>query len=395
MHHEKMHRASRLVSQAWIVGWIALRAGEAWAGGVPMSTIAPPNQLDVVVIAPPGTPAGSQLYLTGDSPELCSWNPKCIPLKKIGIATYHATVDLDGAARDVEFKITRGSWEQEAADGRSRPVANFKVQVPCAEPTILSLHHWSDLPPLGVTGQVELYRDFYSPELGNSRTLSVRLPRDYGLHPDQRYPVIYMHDGQNVFDPARSTLGVDWGIDETLPLTGIPDPIVVAIDSNDQDRTAEYTWSRKGALYSKFVTDTVKPFIDRNYRTRSDRDHTFIMGSSFGAMISFSMLWKRPDVFSAAAGLSFPTQGPDQSHEAFKIIAETPPPTLPVRFYMDHGTGGLDGSYAAPANEFAGKLRALGWSEPSFQFTVYPYQQHSEADWAARAAIPLRFLLGG
>ncbi len=144
--------------------------------------------------------------------------------------------------------------------------------------------------------------------LARERTIRVYLPPSYG-HGHRRYPVLYMHDAQNLFDDATSFIG-EWGVDETMDMLartqGI-EVIVVGIDNGQDKRINELSpWpnprfgAAEGEQYMDFVVGTVKPYIDRTYRTRRDRRHTGIMGSSIGALISHYALFKYPEVFSKA-----------------------------------------------------------------------------------------------
>ena len=148
------------------------------------------------------------------------------------------------------------------------------------------------------------------PGLGRERTLRLYLPPSYESAPDKRYPVIYMHDGQNLFDDATSYAG-EWGVDETMDAfarTRGFEAIVVGIDNGGDERLRElspWTNARYGAAqgeqYMAFVVDVVKPFVDTHYRTRPDREDTAIAGSSMGGLISHYALLRYPQVFGKAA----------------------------------------------------------------------------------------------
>ena len=148
------------------------------------------------------------------------------------------------------------------------------------------------------------------PGLGRERTLRLYLPPSYESSPERRYPVIYMHDAQNLFDDATSFAG-EWGIDETLDefaRTRGFEAIVVGIDNGGQERIHELSpWTNpkygpaQGEQYMAFVVDTVKPFIDTRYRTLPDRANTAIAGSSMGGLISHYALLRYPQVFGKAA----------------------------------------------------------------------------------------------
>lgn len=146
---------------------------------------------------------------------------------------------------------------------------------------------------------------FAMPELGRARRVWIYLPPDYATS-DKRYPVLYMHDGQNVFDNATSYAG-EWGVDESLDslfAAGDPGAIVVAVDNGQQLRMNEYSpWTHprhgggEGDRYADFLANTLKPYIDRTYRTRPGPESTGIMGSSMGGLISLTAALRHPEVF--------------------------------------------------------------------------------------------------
>ncbi|MDD5209105.1 MAG: alpha/beta hydrolase-fold protein [Elusimicrobiales bacterium] len=164
-------------------------------------------------------------------------------------------------------------------------------------------------------GIMKFHRGFPSRVLKNKRTLLVCLPFTYSADKNRRYPVIYMHDGQNVFDSSTSYSGVEWGAYETAAALVKEDPpleaIIVGIYNKGEERISEYAPDRdavrgggKGREYSEFLVKEVKPFIDASYRTLGDREHTAVAGSSLGGLISLFLILEYPEVFSKAGVLS-------------------------------------------------------------------------------------------
>lgn len=162
---------------------------------------------------------------------------------------------------------------------------------------------------------MKFHRGFYSRILKNRRTLLVCLPFTYAADKARRYPVIYMHDGQNVFDSATSFSGVEWGAYETAAALAEEVPpleaIIVGIYNKGEERISEYAPDRdavrgggKGREYSEFIVKEVKPFIDAAYRTLSGREDTAVAGSSLGGLISLFLILEYPEVFSKAGVLS-------------------------------------------------------------------------------------------
>ena len=157
---------------------------------------------------------------------------------------------------------------------------------------------------------------FFMPQLGRHRRVWLYLPTDYARQPRRRYPVLYLHDGQNVFDAATAYAG-EWGVDETLNRLRASgqDPtgcIVVAVDNGGRYRGDEYIpWANprlkiggQGAAYVDFLTFTLKPYIDQHYRTRPDAAHTGIAGSSLGGLISVYAALRYPAVFGCVGAFS-------------------------------------------------------------------------------------------
>lgn len=352
-------------------------------------------QVNFKINAPFNTPEHSDLFLTGNIPELCHWSPDCIKLANMGNGLFSAQVLVSDEVEEFEFKITRGSWHAEAADWLAAPYKNYKTTKEefANKELILEIVNWTDLEALGIKGNVDIIQDFYSPELDNSRTLEIWLPKKYYRDHSKKFRVLYMHDGEQVFNPATATHNVDWAIDDILwsweDKKFLDDVIVVAIHS--QNRSNEYSWYRLGHKYADFVVNTVKPFIDKNYRTETKRESTYTMGSSFGAYISFAMLWKYPETFSKAAALSLPAWISD--YGIFQIVNSSKTPTQELSFYMDHGTIGFDSSYGVSAKKFYNLLKARGLNKRNLHYQVFPYGNHKEADWARRVQVPLKFLL--
>lgn len=151
-----------------------------------------------------------------------------------------------------------------------------------------------------------LKHPFTIADLNRERTVRLYLPPEYADE-DKRYPVIYMHDGQNLFDDATSYAG-EWGVDETLNRLYRDEGlslIVVGIDNGHEKRMSELTYWKndgidgvEGEQYMNFVVNQVKPYIDKNYRTLAGAEHTAVMGSSMGGLISHYAAFRYPDIFS-------------------------------------------------------------------------------------------------
>jgi predicted alpha/beta superfamily hydrolase len=349
----------------------------------------------IIVTAPWDTPTDEGIFITGNTAELCQWKPRCLQLTEVYPHVFAADIPVSNTDQGFYFKITRGSWEVEATDGIGRPPQNSFWDPSYAE-LVFNVTEWRDRVTTQVSGSVQLVPAFYSPQLNNTRNLRIWLPPSYAQNKNKRYPVLYMHDGQNLFDPATSSSGrADWNIDRTmlqlLSLNLVPEVIVVGMDCTSR-RFDEYDWMIQGRQYADFVIDTVKPWIDSHYRTLSDREHSYLMGSSMGAIISYSILWYRSDVFSRAGSPSLPTWA---NHDTmFRTVAGSEKPKLPFKILMSHGTFNGDANYAPGAQAFYKMMREqFGVTEDELTYVVYPYADHFEADWARQMPDFLRFLL--
>jgi len=267
------------------------------------------------------------------------------------------------------------------------------------------------------TGILERYENFASNYI-EPRHVDVWCPPGYTAHPDQRYPVIYMGDGQNLFDPSLSYIGVDWGVDEAIARLlqegTIRAPIVVGVwntfkrwreympqkayDKN-LSSVAQAQFNAKAGgrptsdYYLRFLVEELKPLIDENYRTLPGRDDTFIMGSSMGALLALYAVVSYPEIFSGAACLSTHWLAGEDGMVA--AMSSMLPAVGTHRFYFDYGTLGLDAGYEPYQRKMDQGLRDAGYNHGQDWVTLkFDDADHSEAFWRERAHIPLKFLLG-
>ncbi|MEZ4983949.1 MAG: alpha/beta hydrolase-fold protein [Saprospiraceae bacterium] len=261
-----------------------------------------------VVQLPASTPAGSTLYVAGSFNGWSAGDPGYAMESDQGVYT----ISLDVAPGTYEFKFTRGSWatvEGSAAGGfRPNRVVTYGGGSQTVDCTIDGWEGGGGTSSTAAANVEVLSDNFFMPQLNRNRKIWVYLPPDY-YTTTRSYPVLYMHDGQNLFDDALSFSG-EWGVDETLNALfedGDNGAIVVGIENGGADRIAEYTpWPNptygggEGAAYTDFLVQTLKPYVDANYRTLADRDHTGIMGSSLGGLISLYAAIRHQAVFGKA-----------------------------------------------------------------------------------------------
>jgi metallo-beta-lactamase class B len=225
------------------------------------------------------------------------------------------------------------------------------------------------------------------PQLGRTRRIWLFLPPDYATSTNT-YPVLYMHDGQNVFDDATSFAG-EWGVDETLDqLQALGDPgcIVVAIDNEGQHRMEEYQPDFKqndggeGGKYLDFIIHTLKPYIDQHYRTRPDRINTGIAGSSLGGIISLYAALKYPDVFGRVCVFSAPLY---MQPKLFDLALQAKRLKPATRFYFLCGlmeTQPAD-RLAKLQQQMVESLVVAGFKLEDLRSVASPDGQHAEWFW--------------
>jgi predicted alpha/beta superfamily hydrolase len=254
------------------------------------------------------TPLRDTIFISG---TFNSWNPADPVYRMIsnGNGTYSISINATQGST-VQYKFTRGAWANVETTPNGTDISNRTFIFSNGITLNDTVENWKDMvgvhTAVGNTKILDL--DFPIPQLGRQRRIWVYLPADYYIS-TTHYPVLYMQDGQNLFDDNYSFSG-EWGIDESMDsLAAVfsTDAIVVGIDNGGNDRINEYSpWINttygggQGDAYVAFICNTLKPFIDSYLRTLPDRDNTGIMGSSMGGLISFYAAIKRQDVFSKA-----------------------------------------------------------------------------------------------
>lgn len=259
-----------------------------------------------------------------------------------------------------------------------------------------------------LTGDIRFHEKFKSPQLENERTIIVYLPPGYDKQRSQRYPVLYMHDGNNLFDAATSFSGVEWGMDETaqrLIESKEIRPLIIVGIYNTPARVEEYTptpdakrGGGRGRQYLNFISETLKPFIDKTYRTHPDRENTAIGGSSLGGLISLYALTTHADVFGSAAAIS-PSLWWSDGVVLQKVRDAKFAKPLKLWFdievphgYVASAALNLTGD-AATSHELVKILEGKRLQTPrDYHFEPVPGGHHHERDWAARVDKILRYL---
>jgi len=257
-----------------------------------------------------------------------------------------------------------------------------------------------------LTGNIKRHRAFHSKVLGNRRDVLVYLPPGYSRFSPRRYPVLYLHDGQNVFDAATSFAGVEWGVDETaqrLIRHKLIEPlIIVAVANIGEERVHEYAptpgviepkdrpkkHSRGLArIYGQFLIEELKPYIDKKYRTKPEAEFTGLGGSSLGGLATLAMGILFSETFTRLIVMSPSIWWDDFAiFRLVGILAEKPP----LKIWLDTGT-------AEPGWEQARELCAClieeGWRlDVDLTYLEIEGAGHGEGAWAMRVEPALRFL---
>lgn len=358
------------------------------------------------VTVPADTPPDSSVYIAGD---FQGWDPGADDFRLTRVSSQlHEIVLAFETGAFLQFKFTLGDWGrvEKGADGEEIP--NRALTAAVSDTVELEVAGWAGgAGGSTITGNVSMLE---VPGSLDGRRVWVYLPPGYDTKRDERYPVLYMLDGQNVFDHATSFAG-EWEVDETceaLIAAGEMRPvIVVAVANGESRRTDEYTpWHDPeryggggGEEHLRAFADTLIPYVDANFRTLSGPENTAFAGSSLGGLMALYAAYAHGDTYGLIAALS-PSIGWDGEH-VVAFIDSLPPAASKI--YVDMGTWEWGGPYDADQNgvpdaidqlrAVRDKLAADGYV-PGENLLVVEDEggQHNEANWARRFPDALRFL---
>ena len=334
--------------------------------------------------------ADSDIFIAG---SFNGWNAQDTDYQFLKDPQGNYYLNLSFTEGNVEYKITRGSWDKTECKKDGDPVSNHILKVEKDTTIKVDIEDWSDrfpAKPKESTASKNVHiidTAFFIPQLKRTRRVWIYLPQNY-RQSRKRFPVLYMHDGQNVFDDATSYAG-EWGVDEYFDRVyekGIQ-AIVVAIDNGGVKRMNEYCpynmerfGKSEGNEYVDFLVKTLKPFIDKAYRTKKDKANTCVAGSSMGGLISLYAVLKYPRVFGGAAIFSpslwiAPVIFKDIKSKAAKVNAK-------IYFYVGKQEDEVMVSNTLKAFEAMNKI-----SKSKMNCVIRDDGRHSEADW--RREFPL------
>ena len=348
-------------------------------------------QLTIKVIdVPNNTPMDADIHIAGNFQDWDPADPNYI-LGRNPNGSYQIT--FTPPMGPMEFKFTRGDWDSAEGNPDGGYLANRQYYYDGTATTLeLEILSWEDLGGTSNSTAADnvhlLDEDFYMPQLDRSRRIWIYLPPDY-FSSGKYYPVLYMHDAQNLFDEQGSFSG-EWEVDESLNdlfAQGDHGAIVIGIENGGTARinelapwaNANYNEGGEGGAYLDFIVETLKPHIDANYRTLTGREYTCIFGSSLGGLISQYGLMEHQDVFGKAGIFSpaFWFNDPQIFDHS-----ENTPKTGPMKVYMLAGYPEDNGSVVADVNKMETVLFNNGFSSSEFNKAFHADGAHSEWYWA-------------
>ncbi|MBI1315456.1 phosphonate ABC transporter ATP-binding protein [bacterium] len=350
---------------------------------------------------PANTPLGDPIYVAGN---FNTWNPgNAADALAWDAAAQVYRVGVTSALNPLEFKFTRGSWATVEGNANGQFLPNrVHPNVP-GDTLRLSILAWEGSgPQTTASAQVVKIEQFAMPPLSRTRRIWLWLPAQYAQTTD-RYPVLYMHDGQNLFDQYTSFAG-EWEVDETMDqreALGQSLAIVVGIENGGVYRMSEYApwaWNYQGTAvagegdeYLDFVKDYLKPYIDSNYRTRPEPEYTGMMGSSMGALIS-SYAGARDGSVYGKIGLFSPAYWLNPS--IYNYVQQAGTAAVSQRFYLIAGQSEGQGSVAADVQQMVQSLTGAGHASAQVFSQIHADGQHSEWYWAREFGPAFDWLFG-
>jgi len=398
----------------------ALLAAAPGAGPAPSVGALPAQCCTATITA--NVPQGSgTVYLTGTLPELGPWRANGLAMTGEGRRRTARVTAPSGTV--FEYKFTLGTWDREALDTAGAVPPNHRLvldrdveathDVPGFKKDVRD--YIADWRGSGVAGRLVYWTDVPSAFLAHTRHVEIWLPPGYDADTTARYPVLYMADGQNLFDPRIASTGTDWGVDEAvvrLVQRGVIPPIIVVGVWNSVERSREYSPWHGAPQYARFLIEELMPRVNREFRTRTGPANTAVMGSSMGGLLSYYLVTYHPETFGACGCLSTafllseawavrnlgvaPAAGmPDTTAYIVHDIAAGLPVPRGARYWFDYGGQGLDSTFGPSHDVVRAWLLRQGLVEGrDFVIRRYEGATHNEASWRARLDDPLTFLFG-
>jgi predicted alpha/beta superfamily hydrolase len=339
-----------------------------------------------------------KVYVVGNDEAIGNWNPSAVALELNKKNIWTKKISLP-RGKNIEFKITKGSWENEAQITPGVNPTNYTFTTNKDTTIAIAVNYWSDGSTKKTIGQITGKVEYLTNIEGKGilpRDVIIWFPPSYDESTSKRYPVLYMHDGQNIIDPATSAFGIDWQVDETsdsLINENLMNEIIVVGIYNTKHRRSDYSHNDTGYAYMRWVVNELKPLIDKTYRTKPDRENTAVAGSSMGGLISFMMLWEYSDIFSKAACFS-PAFKVDR-FDFVKNVKNFNGKKKVVKIYIDNGGVGLEARLQPGIDEMIQTLVLKGYElDKDIIYFIDKDAEHNEPAWANRMHKPLLWFFG-
>lgn len=324
------------------------------------------------------------LFVRGSKPPL-DWNTG-VPMQKVNDTTW--SLSLPTLTQDLEWKplLDDTTWSK---GPNYRATVGTTVEI--APRFIRDTGEWS-----------KRWTMFTSTFLNNTRAVYVYLPPTYLENTTARMPVVYMHDGQNLFDPLASFGGVTWGVPQTMDAAAndgrFREAIIVGPE-NTANRIGEYTPTADaqygggdGDAYLRMLVEELKPKVDAELRTMPNREDTVLLGSSLGGLISSYAGVRKASTFGVIGAMSPSVWWDNRALLGFVAGTTTP---RPLRVYVDSGDSGPSNDGVTDTADLAAAYRTLGYVDATtLKYVVQPGATHTESAWASRLPAAFEFLLG-
>jgi predicted alpha/beta superfamily hydrolase len=389
--------------------WLAVGLGVCGSGPAPAAKgLNAAITFDVAV--PLETAANAEVWISGNDEALGKWSGTGLKLSRTPDGRYTGTVSVP-ADTTIEYKVTRGTWETVEKDREGKEIPNRTLKVGTKKQRVtLTVARWADqsaAPTMRtLVGNIRYLRKVPSRFLPKKRDVIVWLPPDYEESPKKRYPVLYMHDGQNLMDKATAYSGEEWRVDEAaqqLIQAGDVEPLIIVGIYNTEDRFAEYTqvkdsgeYAQYGGgnadAYGRFLVEELKPMIDRTFRTRQDPETTGLAGSSLGGLVTMHLGLKYPNVFRRLGVVS---PSVFWANKDILTRVKALKKKSPQKIWVDIGTEESKGSQETVEDTRALRdaLVAQGWVlGKDLKYVEVAGAIHTETAWADRIDDVLKYL---
>lgn len=360
-----------------------------------------------VVEVPETTPEDAEIFVCGDAPALGVWQARGLALQRKSDRRFEGEIEVE-SGRALNFKVTRGAWSavEKTREGRERP---NRVAFGGRESIVeAQVEAWSDggkqkieRPEITRNGHnhIQWLGDFGKETTTEIRPVWVHLPPGYENSGTRAYPVLYMLDGQNVFNPATAFLGRSWFADRVLDkLVSLDkvEPFIICAIAHRMDRSYEYTpvpdvFFEGGGLntLADLIEKEVAPALKKRFRVLEGPENTGIMGSSLGGLASFHITWRHPERFGLAGVISPSLWW--AGRYTLKMVSRATGPSSKARFWIDMGAheSRYPNLLINSAKQLTSLLKARGFKARCY---IDPDGQHDEPSWNKRLHLPFQWL---